>query len=54
LIIVDEGKLGMRKVRVPEPGHVEVLRALDFQYMTWPNGKRYELRSWPGIKRVRG
>jgi hypothetical protein len=49
--IVTEGRLGTRAVRVPEPRHVDVLRELGFRYMTWPDGSRYELRTWPGIKR---
>jgi hypothetical protein len=32
--------------------HVDVLRELGFVEMVFPNGKRYEIRGWPGIKRI--
>jgi len=30
-----------------------VFRQLGFKKMTYPNGKRYELRTWPGVRRIR-
>jgi hypothetical protein len=44
--------LGSREVDVPLPRHVDVLRAFGFTLMSFPNGKRYELRNWPGVRRI--
>lgn len=43
---------GARSVDVPLPRHVEVLREFGFTRMRFPNGKRYELRTWPGVRRI--
>jgi hypothetical protein len=40
-------------MKVPIERHVDVLRTLGFQQMVWPDGKRYEIRTWPGVRRVR-
>lgn len=53
VVIVTEGKLETRTMEVPEARHVQALRDLGFTQMTYPNGKRYELRTWPGVKRIR-
>jgi hypothetical protein len=43
----------MRKENVPTQRHVEVLRQLGFREMIWPNGKHYEIRGWPGVRRIK-
>jgi hypothetical protein len=48
-----EGRLGAREQDVPLPRHVDALRALGFEEMVWPNGKRYRLASWGGLGGVR-
>lgn len=52
VVSMNEGRLGTRPARVPEPRHVDVLRELGFQRMIWPDGSRYELRFWPGVRRL--
>lgn len=53
VVIMKEGKLGVRQMDVPVERHVDVFRQLGFTEMRYPNGKRYELRNWPGVKRIR-
>jgi hypothetical protein len=54
--IVGIGKFGWARTRfldVPIEKHVDVFRALGFTEMVFPSGKRYEIRGWPGVRRVR-
>jgi hypothetical protein len=51
--IVTEGRVWTRTLDVPLPRHVDVLRKLGFSQMAFPNGKRYELRTWPGVRRIK-
>jgi hypothetical protein len=54
--IVGIGKIGLagkRLVDVPIEKHVDVFRELGFAEMVFPSGKRYEIRTWPGIRRIR-
>ncbi len=53
ILIVKEGRLGAQRMKAPIERHVDVLRTLGFQQMVWPDGKRYEIRTWPGVRRVR-
>jgi hypothetical protein len=53
VLITKEGWTGMRKENVPTQRHVEVLRQLGFREMIWPNGKHYEIRGWPGVRRIK-
>jgi hypothetical protein len=53
ILIAKEGWAGLRKQNVPTQRHVEVLRQLGFRQMIWPNGKRYEIRGWPGVRRIK-
>jgi hypothetical protein len=47
-----EGKLGNRRLKVPTERHVDALRELGFKEVRFPNGKLYELRTWPGLRRI--
>jgi hypothetical protein len=50
--ITKRGALGERAQKVPTVRHVDALRDLGFKEMRFPSGKRYELRTWPGVRRV--
>jgi hypothetical protein len=50
--VAKAGKLGTRPVKVPIERHVQALRELGFTEVRFPNGKHYELRAWPGLKRI--
>lgn len=54
--IVGIGKVGWTgysPLDVPIEKHVDVFRELGFTEMVFPNGKRYEIRTWPGVRRIR-
>jgi hypothetical protein len=53
ILITEQGWTGLREVNVPTERHVEVLRQLGFREMSWPDGKRYEIRGWPGVRRIK-
>jgi hypothetical protein len=53
ILIAKDGWTGMRKMNVPTERHVDALRQLGFKEMTWPDGKRYEIRGWPGVRRIK-
>jgi hypothetical protein len=55
-VITGIGKVGLfgyHDESVPIERHVQVLRELGFTEFALPNGKRYEIRDWPGVRRVR-
>jgi hypothetical protein len=45
--------VGRQRLSVPTEKHVQVLRELGFREMVFPDGKRYEIRNWPGVRRIR-
>ncbi len=47
------GWIGMRHLNVPIEKHVDAFRELGFTEMVFPSGKRYEIRGWPGVRRIR-
>jgi hypothetical protein len=51
--IVVESRRSTKIIDVPEASHVDVLRKLGFSEMVFPNRKRYEIRTWPGIRRIK-
>lgn len=52
--VAKKGWIGHRPLNVPIESHVEVLRKLGFTAMTFPDGKKYEIRPGvPGVRRIR-
>ena len=51
--VYKDGWFGLCHQSVPIEKHVQALRDLGFTTIVFPSGTRYELRSWPGIRRVR-
>jgi len=47
------GWFGTQRHDVPTERHIQALRDLGFEEVAFPSGRRYELRTWPGIRRVR-
>ena len=45
--------LGYQDQSIPIERHVQVMRELGFLEVVFPNGKRYEIRTWPGVRRIR-
>jgi hypothetical protein len=45
--------LGSQRQTTPTEKHVQVLRELGFREMVYPDGRRYEIRTWPGVRRIR-
>jgi hypothetical protein len=50
---VKTGWTGSRKVNLPNPRHIEVLRELGFHRARFPNGKEYRLSSLGGLGGIR-
>lgn len=53
LRITKRGWLGEWTPALPTEQHVQVLRELGFETFQLPDAKRYEIRTWPGVKRIR-
>jgi hypothetical protein len=52
--IVKIGRLlGHQHQSTPTEKHVQVLRELGFKEVIYPDGRRYEIRTWPGVRRIR-
>ncbi len=53
LRITKRGWIGEWRPALPIERHIQVLRELGLETFLLPDGERYEIRTWPGARRVR-